>query len=279
MPQIFIDGHVHVHSCFDLEEVLACACRNFQILEQETGSGQAACFLLLSESAGADAYAALAARAAEQQPVLGDFHIRATAEAGVLECLAHSGRRIFVVAGRQIVTAERLEVLALGHEAPFADGQAIAEVLVQLAARPCLCVLPWGAGKWLGRRGQVAQDLIGQSGHEPHPAAFFLGDNGNRPFFWPLPALFARAASRGIRNLAGSDPLPFPGQENKVGSFGVRLSGRIDPLRPFSSLRTLLQNPELRLHPFGRTERLYPFLKHQLWMQFSKKSPFTSPVA
>ena len=126
----------------------------------------------------------------------------------------------------------------------------------------------------------MAQDLIGQSGHVPHPAAFFLGDNGNRPFFWPLPALFARAASRGIRNLAGSDPLPFPGQENKVGSFGVRLSGRIDPLRPFSSLRSLLRNPEVPLYPYGRSERLYPFVRHQIGMRLRKGSTTTAtPLA
>ncbi len=279
MPQIFVDGHVHIHSCFRPEAVLHCALRNFQAVERESGSERAACFLLLSESAGTDAYAALAAKAAGRQPTLGGLHLRRVAEAGVLECVVDSGARIFVVAGRQIVTAERLEVLALGHEAAVADGQPLRELLAGLAARSCLIVLPWGVGKWLGAKGRLVQTLIGEF-RETRAGTLFLGDNANRPFFWPLPTFFDAARTRGIRNLPGSDPLPFPGQEQKVGGFGVRLSGMIDPLRPFASLCTLLRDPEIALHPYGRTERVYPFVRHQIGMWLRKRSTtIATPLA
>lgn len=274
MPHIFIDGHVHIHPGFFWEEVLHHALHNFQRIEEEVRPVQSVRFLLLTESSGVDFFAALAARAAQQGPTLGPFHIRQTSEASTLACEKDQILSFFVVAGRQIVTAERLEVLALGLHTPYPDGQPVGEVLSHLSRLPCLAVLPWGAGKWLGQRGKLVAQLISQA-----PAApLFLGDNGNRPFFWPLPPLFARAKVQGIRNLAGSDPLPFPGQEKKVGSFGVWLSGTIDPLQPFSSLCTLLRNPKTALHPFGRCESLYPFFKQQILMQFKKKRP-SSPSA
>ncbi len=284
MPHIFVDGHVHLHPCFRLDVLLASALRNFQVLAQEVNAAQTAGFLLLTESAGIDVFSSLKAEPTPgQTSTVADFQIKQTGEAETLVVRDASGAELYLVAGRQIVTADRLEVLALGYDSSFPDGQPIDQVLAQLAAqastesaafasscRP-LAVVPWGAGKWLGTRGQKVAQLVAQA--EAHP--FFLGDNGNRPFFWPLPALFKTAQSCGIRNLPGSDPMPFPGQEKKVGSFGLRLSGAIDPQAPFSSLRALLLNPASSLAPYGRCERLYPFFKHQISMQLHKKSPST----
>lgn len=269
MPPICIDAHVHIHPCFRLEELLHCACRNFRAEEQKTGAAQAARFLFLTESAGAESFAGLAAGAAAGRAVSADLCIQHTPETAVLRCDTSSGASMFLVAGRQIVTAEGLELLALGHGGPVADGQPIRKVLAQLASQSCLRVLPWGVGKWLGTRGKLVQTLV----REVQDPGFFLGDNGNRPFFWPLPTLFAEARQRGIRNLPGSDPLPFPGQERKVGGFGLRLLGSIDLLRPFASLCALLQDPAVPLHPFGHPERLSPFLRHQVRMRLRKTSP------
>ena len=275
MPHICIDGHVHLHPCFLIEDVLHFGLHNIQAVEQAMQVSQITRFLLLTESAGENAFADLAAQATGQKPPPASFHIETTRESNTLYCTEATGVGIYVVGGRQIVTRERLEVLALGHAAPFLDGAPISEVLSQLAQQSCITVLPWGAGKWLGRRGQVVRQLVEAGTAIP----FFLGDNGNRPFFWPLPKLFAAARLRGFRNLPGSDPLPFPGQEKKVGSFGVQLEGIIDPLRPFSSLCALLQNPNTTLTSFGQPERLFPFVKHQIAMQFRKKKSSPGPAA
>lgn len=282
MPHILVDGHVHIHSCFRLEDLLASALRNFHAAEEEIQATRAARFLLLTESAGAGVFSSLQAKVStDQSRIVTGFRIEPTEEAETLVVRDSSGVELYLVAGRQIVTAERLEVLALGYVGSFPDGLAIDQVLSRLSAadtsteaaastsscRP-LSVLPWGAGKWLGQRGQKVEQLVAQASAR----SFFLGDNGNRPFFWPLPALFKTAQSRAIHNLPGSDPLPFPGQEMKVGSFGLHLSGTPDPQAPFSSLRDLLLNPGTSLTPYGRCERLYPFFKHQISMQLHKKS-------
>ena len=240
---------------------MAAACRNFAA----AGAGaDAARFLLLTESAGANAFADL-----KTASVPGFRREAAPEPETIVYREDASGMIMHLVAGRQIVTAERLEILALGCAEEFPDGVPAREVLSRLAANPArLAVLPWGAGKWLGKRGEIAAELV----REAWPGALFLGDNGNRPFFWPLPALFAEAESRGVRNLPGSDPLPFPGQENKIGGFGVSLAGDIDPARPFASLRALLADPATPLVPYGRNEGLFPFFKNQIAMQLRKKS-------
>lgn len=281
MPHIFVDGHVHIHPCFRLEVLFASALSHFHILAQQIKAAQSVNFLLLTESAGTEVFANLKAQCGPGRPApVAGYQIEPSGEAETLLVRDHSGAALYLVAGRQIVTAERLEVLALGYGAPFADGQPIEEVLAHLAevhvpaesaqAAACrpLIVLPWGAGKWLGKRGHKVEALVAQA----VARSIFLGDNGNRPFFWPLPALFKKAQDRGIRNLPGSDPLPFPGQEKKAGSFGLRLSGVIDPKAPFASLAALALNPSISLAPYGRCEQLLPFFKHQLSMQLHKKS-------
>lgn len=52
------------------------------------------------------------------------------------------------MAGRQIVTAEKLEVLALGTDLDIDDGRPIREVLSLVTENGGLPVIPWGAGKW-----------------------------------------------------------------------------------------------------------------------------------
>ena len=267
MPQVFVDGHVHIHSSFNLEHLFTCAKGNFDAIEATTGEVESARFLLLTESTGMDVFATLQQEASSRGPSTKKLHVEKTEEENSLRVIFSHGAGVYLVAGRQIVTKERLEVLALGWQGPYPDGTPIAQVLNDLTARPCLTVLPWGVGKWFGKRGQLVQELVSTASQQ----VFFLGDNANRPFFWPLPALFKLAQEKKIRNIPGSDPLPFARQEDKVGSFGCSLAGDINPQKPFASLQNLMMEPGTVLYPYGRLEGLIPFLKHQLLMQLKKK--------
>lgn len=50
----------------------------------------------------------------------------------------------------------------------------------------------------------------------------FLGDEGGRPVFGGYPHPFGRAARLGVRDLPGTDPLPFAHDVTKVGRMGFR---------------------------------------------------------
>ena len=130
--------------------------------------------------------------------------------------------RLLILSGRQVVAKEGLEVLLLGTRMRVPDGRPLAAVMAEGARGGALRVIPWGAGKWLFRRGRLLSDVIAT---ESAGNGFFLGDGAGRPFFWTSPSHFQEAAKRGLRVLRGTDPLPFPSQVDRAGSFGFRLDG------------------------------------------------------
>lgn len=165
---------------------------------------------------------------------------------------------LLLIAGRQIVTAEKLEVLALVTDHKFRDGLPVEETLRQVVAQGALPVLPWGVGKWLGRRGA----LVGRALRSPLAPHLFLGDISGRPALWPRPALFGQAEERGIAVLNGTDPLPLATEAGRVGSFGSSLRGPLPPQRPGRAILRLLR--EQAPVPYGAAETASRFLRNQM---------------
>jgi len=257
---IIADGHVHVHRCFDSEIFLFQARENFlNIVKKYSLKGKITAFLLLTESAGCNFFLDLKKKSGS----LSRMDVQPTADPNTLFIPHQDELSLYIVAGRQIVTAESLEVLALGMNHSFPDGLPVRDVLARIDEEDLIPVIPWGAGKWLGRRGRAVRSLI-MSFPQRH---FFLGDNGNRPFFWPKGQLFNLAAQRGIGNLPGSDPLPFAHQERKAGNFGFFVPGFINPERPFSNFKKALYSKMNRMNEYGDSEKILPFFRHQITMQ------------
>ena len=105
--------------------------------------------LMLAEQSGSDVFAYLA------------DHLSPCAEPDALWYEA-DGARMLIVAGRQIVSDEGLEILALACREPIEDGRPASTIVAELSARDALVVLPWGAGKWLGERGRLLGRLLAQ---------------------------------------------------------------------------------------------------------------------
>lgn len=271
---ILVDGHVHLYPCFDLPMFLDSALENFRRAARiSSDQPKLDAVLLLTESSGHDAFAMFADKAA-QGTSIGPWTIKQRLGADPSLTAQHrDGGRLIMVAGRQIVTAENLEVLALGTDRHFADGRPLAEVAGEVTEAGGLAAIPWGTGKWLGRRGKILTDLIIQ----PQPFRFFLGDNGGRPFFWPQVTHFELARAKGIPVLPGSDPLPFPGEEKRAGSYGFRLKDRLDRTAPAESLKKLLSVPDLAYQPYGRHEGFTGFFRNQIRMQIKNRTKRVSP--
>lgn len=262
---ILIDAHVHVHRGFALDVFLDAAAGNLAAAARRLGvaAGQPG-VLLLTEGAGARFFRR--ARDGAVRPAGGVWTLAANDDDPSLLALERGVPRLVLIAGRQVVTAEALEVLALGCDAELADGRPMAATLAAARRAGALVAVPWGFGKWWLRRGRLLAELIARE----DPSDFFLGDNGGRPR-GPEPKLFARAAERGIRLLPGSDPLPFPSQVGRVGSYGCRLAGALDIARPAAGLARLLRDPATRPRPFGAAMPWLPFLRAQAAMQLRKR--------
>ena len=82
------------------------------------------------------------------------------------------GEKLLVIAGRQVVTAEHLEVLALLCHETIEDGQTLADTMAHISSTGAIALLPWGVGKWSGVRGQLVAEAA--SRHR-----VLLGDNAD----------------------------------------------------------------------------------------------------
>ncbi len=212
-----VDAHAHLHDRYDPGLALEAAVHN-------AGPSRVP-VLLLVDVAGQSSWSRLAAYPPEgwqTEPLEAGRSLRVSSPAHGL---------VYLVAGRQIVTREGLEVLALGSIEPLADGGSIEKTIETVRERPAIPVLPWGFGKWIGRRGRVIETLLEDS----PPQRFFLGDNGGRAGA-RRPEMFTLAEGLGFRVLPGSDPLPLRDQEQRVGAHGFELPAG-DPERPWESTR------------------------------------------
>lgn len=267
---VAIDAHAHLYSCFEVGSFLECTFSNLSKAGSRDSCGvQPACVLFVLSMPGTDGFGRL--RSALEQEThdsdLGDenWQVHGTAER-VSVCMAVRDRSLVAIAGRQVNSRERLEVLALGTRQQFEEGKPARTLIQKVARAGAIPVLPWGVGKWLGRRGQLVEELI----EDPDLPPFFLGDSAHRPTFWPQPSQFRRAEEQGIKNLSGSDPLPFPREVQRAGSFGVVLDESLNLERPAQDLKQKLLDPSTTFRQFGEGEAPARFVRNQLKMQFRK---------
>lgn len=259
-----VDGHVHLHDCFEMPRFLDTAAANFAAGARKLGlSAEPAGCLMFVESQGVDRFAQLA----EGALPTGRWQLSATHEPVSLVARRQGGPPLALIAGRQIVCREGLEVLALGTRATFADGLPLEEVLERVTAQDALPVVPWGVGKWQGARGRLVAGLLERVRDRP----LYLGDNGGRLRHMQRPPLFARAESSWVHVLAGSDPLPFPAQLSKVGGYGFVAELALDQEAPFAAIREYLDGLEASPKSFGQLESLSGFIRSQLAMQIQKR--------
>ena len=262
-----VDAHVHCHAGVSPVRLLDHAAANIADAAAARQIRPAAGWLLFTEMAKDDAFAAFA-RAASAGTALDGWQISRTDEPISLLAEGPAAFPLVLVAGRQIVTAEGLEVLAIGALGPFADGLDLAATVAAVQAADGLAVLPWGFGKWWGRRGAVVADFLAAA----TPGSLFLGDNGGRLQGAPPPAAFATAAAKGIPVLPGSDPLPLAAEaETAAGRYGFVLEAVVDADHPAAGLVAHLEALREQPQSFGTRQSLLPFVSRQLAMQWRKR--------
>lgn len=158
-------------------------------------------------------------------------------------------RDLWILAGRQVVSAERIEVCSLFSDEPIADGKPAREIVRAILANGALPALDWAPGKWLFGRGRLVRELIA----EFPPAQLLLVDTSLRPRGWPAPRLYAQARRQGRAVLAGSDPLPVAGEELVAGSCHCVFSipAPEDPARLVAPLKAALAAGTLSISSGG----------------------------
>ena len=268
--QTLCDAHVHIYADFNLSKFLNSAWNNFNSWAALLGAESSfTSVLMLSEAKNNHFFSELTNAAKTGQSPACQWQFQRTAEDESILALGPDDSHIYILSGRQIVTAENLEVLALATTAERSDGAPIAEVIDWVNDVNGLPILPWGFGKWWGKRGKIMSRLIETSTREH----FFIGDNGGRPWFLSTPYHFTVAERQDRLILPGSDPLPFRSESWRPGSVGFSFSEAIDPSTPAESLRRYLRDPDTDIKTNMHRERLLPFMRNQVAMQLRKRIP------
>lgn len=252
-----VDTHVHFYPGFSIERCLTSAASHMAAVPGSDKRG----VLCLVENAGLNVFDTLTGR-------YGGWTVSETPEAVVRQALRADGTRLLLVAGRQTVTSEALEVLLIGFRGMIPNGLPLAEVIERGLEAEALVVLPWGVGKWTGARGARIDWCIEQGAPR---TSVFLADNGVRPALMPRPTRLARAEALGWRVLAGTDPLPLPQGDCDPGRFGIVLGGISAGDLTFRAIAAQLRACAASPETYGQLASGRQFLRRQVAMQIRKR--------
>ena len=164
-----------------------------------------------------------------------------------LELRDPTGDRLLLFAGRQMATAEGLELLALITDRELPDARPFSEAASLILETGGIPVIPWAPGKWSGRRGAILRRALPALA----PKGLMLCDSAIRPAFCPEPWLFHRARRLQVPVVAGGDPLPVPGEELLAGRYGSLIEADFDPDSAATAIPALL-----RERRFSRCRRI-----------------------
>ncbi|MGH8221482.1 MAG: hypothetical protein ACREQZ_00780 [Woeseiaceae bacterium] len=252
-----IDAHVHFHQPRWVEPTLSAAAANFRLLAA-TRDSKPLGVLLLAQSAREQVFEWL-----REQSRAGAWTVKQVAAESQTLRVGNAGVELLVVCGRQIRAEQGLEVLALGTDQRFPDGLGLERTLAEVRQARALPVLPWGFGKWLGRRGRRVNEILSERSGK----SLWLGDSGGRLRGLRRPRLMAEAERRAVGVLPGTDPFPFGHDYRRVGSFGCLLPAAIDPSQPWQSIAARLRAIEGSPTAYGRSTGWFRFGFNQAWIQ------------
>jgi hypothetical protein len=228
-----VDGHVHLHDLELVAPMLDAAAGNFRAV---TGNSRAFGVLLLTQAARETVFERL-----QSVTRVGDWRISPCVEESVSLIADRQDLSLAIVCGRQLRAEDGLEVHALGTCATFSDGLGFAESVDAVRATDALAVIPWGVGKWLGRRGSRVKSVM----QSRSVRELFVGDNGGRLALLGEPPTLRGFRRLGFRVLPGTDPFPLQRDLGRVGSFGFLADVGPATSSPWRRLRTwLLSRPE-----------------------------------
>lgn len=270
---ILLDSHVHIYPCYPMGLFWKKALANFKSAAARfPNETRFTGCLLLAESVRFNSYAAFREYALGKGPAPEgfprDWKVFPLADRQTLYLSPPGETGIYLMAGRQIVSQEGLEVLALCTDVRADDGLPVKALIDRLSASDILTVLPWSPGKWLGARGKYLREII----REKADSGLFLGDIRQRPVCWPRPAEFELASRANVKILCGTDPLPLGFQAGDAGSFGNVVFARLDGKNPALHLKALLRSQETRIADYGQRIGAGEFMKAQLGLRLKKQS-------
>lgn len=243
---ILFDGHVHIYPNLDLSLMIQNTLKN-AIIAQRTSSNRddAIKMWLLAERHDCSVFDELT-----RLPEINGFTVHKTKEEESLLIKNADTKEpvLYIIAGRQIVSKNNLEICCIGSRYSEKDRTLTETELVrEINKSGGVAAINWAPGKWFGGRGKIVKNLFSSF----QPSELLVCDTTMRPTFWPTPKLMASANKNGFKVIGGSDPLPFDGEENVIATYASIISGEFDYERPAESLKKMLLDPAAKVTRCG----------------------------
>ena len=264
MSTTLVDAHVHFYESFHLPSFLNAAVSNLQQIGNHLAMERVCGCLLLTQISPGDPLELLNRQC---DRLAAPWELLPSDESDSI-VFAYRGHPVLaVVSGRQLVCAERIEVLALACRGHLSSGLPLADTVQAISAAGGIPVLPWAFGKWWFGRGRKLKEFLQTEGIA---CDLFLGDNGCRPSRLGRPKMLSWYERHGVRVLGGSDPLPLPTHQRRVASYVSALPGLMDWRQPAQWFRK--QVTALRTSPpaLGHCRSLTGFLQDQICVRMPK---------
>jgi hypothetical protein len=264
-----VDTHVHLHACYALERSLQAAYEHFVRASASWPGSTCSGVLCLAEDVGENAFERLVDRNPGSRIEAGpdDWTSLETEDPAALIVRSSSRGEMIVVAGRQCPTRDGIEILLPGRRTGPKPTCSFREAVESALEDEGPILIPWGFGKWSGRRRRLVAEVL----QNADPGRVLLADSGNRPRVLPDPNLLTKARMAGRPVPAGSDPLPFKSEENRAGSYGTALHHKVLRSNPTRGVLRALQDADAHVGIFGDLESTARFVRNQVRMQLRKR--------
>jgi len=240
------DGHVHLYPCHEPSSAISYLINNLNLMAESARSREQEedvfKIAFLAESKQHDYFHKILKNEIDFRKI--DLETSAGPEEHCVSLSKQGKFLLTLVAGRQIVTGEKLEILGLGIEEIVPDGLPAEEAVEIIIAAGGLPVLAFSPGKWLFKRGRLAMALI-----EKYRPNLLVGDSALRPLGWGEPSIMRRVKGK---ILPGSDPLPLSGDEKHAGCYGFVYQGSFDISKPLTSMKKIIATMPQTILSAGR---------------------------
>ena len=244
---VIADTHVHLYPCYNLSRALTIAATN---LNKLAGTEHCIRTVFLTERAGCSAFKQI--KNGTLQLDLPNTVIVNSGGEESLSIVQNGSVLLILIAGRQVVSAENIELFALGRDLEIEDRLPAEEVLQRIIGSGAIPAFAYSPGKWIGARGWITDRILKSN----RSAGLAIGDSSLRPSVWLSPPLFSAARELNLPIIAGSDPLPFAGEENLIGTYGILYNGHFDLNAPFESWKRILSEEKGAIKIVGRRSNL-----------------------
>ncbi len=276
---IFIDGHVHLWQNFDLDLFFQTAFTNFTLAANSFSPSQENLFVMFlaetkqeKSSKRLEKLGMVKNNCNYSQNISYAF-LNLTENIKVLK-VRHlkSDKILFIIFGQQITCSEGIEILSFFTPHEIENENPILDIIDKITLNSGIVVIPWGVGKWLGRRGKIIENTLDSLGSTEN---VFIGDNANRPWFWPSYKIEQLAHRYDTGILSGSDPLNIKKGFNNIGSYGTILDIPTFEIKHISQIKSHLINSKSHMKQFGKPQKALPFLYTQVATRLNNKLPLS----